>query len=196
MQKNDIKFCVCANGDTRYFHAGKCQACEGRGVRDEVREKVLKHNRVARQPTWEEYIAFDGAHCKNIYRSLANDWQCPGCVRTKYQILRWTIIFPKIPSARRPGWAGGYHSHHDHSGDKYMWTGRPVWFSPRFEPTIICEQCNSADANAKRKLELPSDFSFAPWEIRQFVLAHPHGKHLIDYPVALSIYSSLSDRLG
>jgi hypothetical protein len=57
---------------------------------------------------------------------------------------------------------------------------------------VICEQYNSADATAKRTLKLPKEFSFSPWEIRKFVLAYPHGKHLIDYRVAKAIYSALS----
>ncbi|MBB3917981.1 MULTISPECIES: hypothetical protein [Rhizobium] len=161
-------------------------------MRDLVREKVIKLNSVARRPTIEEFLAFDGAHCRNIYRALPDDWQCPGCLRTKYQVLRWTTLFPHIPSARRPGWAGGYHTHHDHAGDRYRWMIPPSWFSPRFEPTVICEQCNSADASAKRKLNLPKDFSFTPFEIRQFVIAHAHGKHLIDYRVAQAIFDAVA----
>ncbi len=191
MPSNAPRPCVCATGDIRYFRAGRCQACEGHGIRNQSREKVLDHNRVVRRPTLDEYLAFDGAHCKNIYRSLPEHWLCPGCLRTKCQVLRWTTLFPKNPAARSPGWAGGYHSHHDHTGDKYLWSGTPSSFTPRFEPTVICEQCNSADAAAKRKLKLPSEFSFSPLEIKQFVTTYPHGKHLINYRVALSIYAGL-----
>jgi len=100
------------------------------------------------------------------------------------------MLYPKLPS-KHLGWAGGYHKHHDHAGDKYLRGGRPAGFSPRFEPTVICEQCNSADGAVKRKLNLPQDFSFTPLEIRAFVKPQAHGKHLIDYRVAESIYSLL-----
>lgn len=182
--------CMCMKGDVRRFDNGRCLACQGTGVKNRVRERTLRHNFEAQRPTWHEYVAFDGAHCRNIYKSLAEDWQCPGCARTKYQILRWTMLYPNKPS-RRPGWAGGYHKHHDHAADKYIYTGRPSWFTPRFEPTVVCEQCNSADASAKRKLGLPKDFSFSPGEIGQFVLAFAHGRHLIDYEKARAIYSRL-----
>lgn len=193
MPANDSQLCVCATGDGRFISNGTCLACCGRGIRDQSREKVISHNRRAKRPTFEEFSAFDGAHCRNIYRALPENWQCPGCTRTKYQILRWTTLFPHIPAARRPGWAGGYHTHHDHAGDRYLWTKSPSWFVPRFEPTVVCEQCNSADASAKRKLKLPKDFSFSPTEIRQFVIPHAHGKHLINYYVAKAIFEELSE---
>ncbi|EGF93800.1 conserved hpyothetical protein [Asticcacaulis biprosthecium C19] len=60
----------------------------------------------------------------------------------------------------------------------------------RFKPVVICEQCNSADATAKRKLGLRKDFSFSPLEMRQFVRATPHGFHHIDYDLALRIYTN------
>ncbi len=141
-----------------------------------------------RIPSHEEYEAFDGAHCKNLYAGLPPQWSCPGCGRSRYQIMRWTVIYPKRPD-RHEGWAGGLHTHHDHGGDvPGRFFGGPA---ARFQPVVICEQCNSADGTAKRKLGLPSQFSFAPWEIRQFVEATPHGFHVIDYSKAELIYRQL-----
>lgn len=175
----------------RGFYNGICLACQGTGVKNRSREDTLKHNFEVRRPTWDEYLAFDGAHCRNIYKKLAEDWQCAACARTKFQILRWTMLYPNKPS-RYLGWAGGYHEHHDHAGDKYAHTGRSYYVAPRFAPTVVCEQCNSADASAKRKLKLPKDFSYSPREIGHFVIAFAHGKHLLDYQKAQSIYSQLS----
>ncbi|HBO3036061.1 TPA: hypothetical protein L4R07_006261 [Pseudomonas aeruginosa] len=185
--------CRCSKGDYRYFSHGHCLACQGTGIKNANREKLLKHNAEAKRPSMADYLAFDGAHCRNLYKGLAEDWQCPGCRRTKYQILRWTTLFPKIPSARRPGWAGGYHTHHDHACDRYGFGRTPVGYTPRFPPTVVCEQCNSADASAKRQLKLPEYFSFSPEEIRQFVLPYPHGKHLLDYRIARQIHASLQE---
>lgn len=59
----------------------------------------------------------------------------------------------------------------------------------RFETELICGDCNSADGAAKRKLGLPSDWSFAPGEIARFVSVTPHsGATVIDYAEALRIY--------
>lgn len=183
--------CACLNNNFSYFRDGRCLACLGTGIADRAREKVLKDNLIARRPTMDGYLGFDGAHCHKIHRTLPENWQCPGCLRNKFQILRWTTLNPKSPMARKKGWALGYHTHHDHAADKFGLSAPPVWFSPRFEPIVICEPCNTADGAAKRKLKLPKDFSFSPAEIRRFVTAFPHGKHLIDYRVAREIYWKL-----
>jgi len=142
-------------------------------------------NRNLKIPTQAEYAAFDGRHCRNLYRSLAEDRRCPGCARSKFEILRWTLLYPKLPT-RYEGWAGGYHRHHDH-GVGLIRFGR----GGRFPDTVVCEQCNSADGTAKRKLKLPGAFSFAPSEIRAFVTATPHGFHVIDFAVAQAIFDAL-----
>jgi hypothetical protein len=186
-----IRPCVCVKGDLQFYANGQCIACKGTQVQDTYRAGVLKNNLNVKCPSIEEYLAFDGAHCHRIYNRLSEDWRCPGCWRTKFEILRWTILYPHKPESRRPGWAGGYHEHHDHAGDKYLRTGQPLLFHSRFTPIVVCEQCNSADSAAKRKLNLPADFSYSPWEIRQFVTSYAHGKHLVDYQIAHGIYLAL-----
>lgn len=144
-----------------------------------------------RVPTLEEYLSFDGAHCHGIYKTLSDDWACPGCRRSKFQILRWTMLFPKLPS-RREGWAGGYHSHHDHGADEVLGSAlENPRSAPRFAREVICEQCNAADAAAKRKLALPSRFSFSPSEIRTFVRPTAHGFHEVDYEMAHRMYQQV-----
>ncbi len=61
----------------------------------------------------------------------------------------------------------------------------------RFPDELICGDCNSADGIAKRKLALPSEWSFSPSEIARFVTVGPHsGATHIDYGEALRIYNS------
>lgn len=146
----------------------------------------LRDNHNLRVPTREEFEAFDGAHCKGIYRALPAGWRCPGCDRNTYEVLRWTLRFPKSP-APFEGWAAGYHKHHDHATDPFRYGQTDQRITPRFEACVLCEQCNSADGTAKRRLGLPKEFSFTPGEIRQFVKAVPHGFHEIDYDVAAAI---------
>lgn len=186
-----IRPCVCVKGDLQFYANGQCIACKGTGVQDTYRVGVLKNNLNAKRPSFEEYLSFDGAHCHRIYKRLSEDWRCPGCWRTKFEILRWTILFPHKPESRRPGWAGGYHEHHDHACDRYFSPGGLSSCKPRFAPSVVCEQCNSADSAAKKVLKLPTDFSFSPTEIRQFVSAYAHGKHLVDYQIAHAIYLAL-----
>ena len=79
----------------------------------------------------------------------------------------------------------GLHKHHDHSAEMLE---REV---PRFEQTIICDQCNAADGTAKRKLALPPKFSFSPLEISWFVIPRAHEKHEIIYLAAQSVYEAV-----
>lgn len=156
----------------------ECLRCLGSGLRDKVREAVLAKNAVRRIPTEIEKAAFTGAHCKNLWASITHAWRCPGCGRSKTELLRWTTLFSDRPNPY-PGWAAGLHKHHDH--------GYPA----RFPETLVCEQCNAADGAVKRKLGLPKKFSFSPGEIRGFVVAVPHGFHLVDYATAARIYAAV-----
>lgn len=157
-----------------------CLHCFGTGDTDPRRELTLKRNRERRIPTQEEILRFDGAHCKRLYASIGLDWRCPGCHRTKYQLMRWTRLFPTKPNWYM-GWAVGLHKHHDHGS----WPGR-------FPETLVCEQCNNADTAAKKELKLPKNFSFSPAEIRCFVIPIPHGWHLINYAAAQQLYRAVS----
>lgn len=158
----------------------QCERCFGTGITDRRRDATLKRNNERRIPTPEEVLAFDGGHCKRLYASIGPDWRCPGCHRTKYQVMRWTERFPNSPNSFM-GWVVGLHKHHDHGG-------RPA----RFPETLVCEQCNSADAAAKKELKLPQNFSFSPAEIRCFVIAIAHGWHLINYGAAQRLYVAAS----
>jgi hypothetical protein len=135
-------------------------------------------------PTIEEFESHDGLHYKNLWREVGDHWFCPSCKRSKYQIMRWAKRFPNSPKAFM-GWVAPLHKHHDHSAP-YMST------NGRFPMTIICDQCNSSDGTAKRKLKLPKNFSFSPEQIGCFVKATPHGKHKIDYEMAMAIYESIN----
>lgn len=137
-----------------------------------------------RIPTEQEFNAFKGAHCHQLWLRVGSDWVCPCCHRNKFQILRWTKRNPGKPS-QFYDWMATLHEHHDHSvGWNYK---RPA----RFQNKIICGQCNSADGVAKRQLKLPTDFSFSPQEISRFVIAIPHGRHKIDKELAAEVYRGI-----
>jgi hypothetical protein len=173
-----ISGCDCVHStDVGSAAVASCLRCLGSGVTDRRRDAVLKHNRERRIPTQAEMLAFDGAHCHKLYTALCADWRCPGCGRSKYELIRWTMLFPHHPD-KHPGWAAGLHMHHDHGA------------APRrFDDTLMCEQCNSADKDAKRELGLPKEFSFSPQEIKRFVIGTPHGRHLLNYAAAAQAYA-------
>ena len=144
----------------------------------------MKRERTPKIPTAEEFAAYRGAHYHQLWARVGPDWTCPSCKRSKFQILRWTMRFPRT-AERFEDWMAGLHEHHDHARS---WDGIGV---ARFHPTVLCDQCNAADGAAKRRLKLPEHFSFSPMEIAQFVTATPHGKHVIDLALAERIYRSL-----
>src|ERR1700686_5300542 len=100
-----------------------------------------------RIPTDEEYRAHLGSHCAKLWASLDDLWRCPGCKRTKRQLMEYkagkTYVGVKTPV----GWRVALHRHHDHRTD--------MGLNPRFPETTICGPCNSADGLAKRRLRLP-----------------------------------------
>ncbi len=141
--------------------------------------------KITKIPTLEDFQNYDGLHCHILWRKVGDHWICPICDRTKYQIMRWTMRFPTKPN-RFEDWVAVLHRHHDHS-ESVRGVG-----NGRFPATIVCDQCNSADGLAKRKLGLPENFSFSPDEIRYFVTATPHGKHKVSFEIARRIYEELT----
>lgn len=140
-----------------------------------------------RVPSIAEYEAHDGLHYRVLWVRVGADWTCPGCGRSRYQIMRWTKRFPGTPAAFM-GWVAPLHTHHDHARD---YEGG----IERFRPTVVCDQCNAADGRAKRQLKLPPDFSFAPEELARFVTGTPHSKHAINLELAREIYNQVCARL-
>lgn len=134
-------------------------------------------------PPMEVFLAFKGAHAHQLWARVGPDWVCPCCKRTKYQLMCWTKRAPNTPQAFMD-WIAVLHTHHDHSVE--FWERR----APRFEEAVICHQCNVADGQAKRKLQLPKNFSFSPEEIAMFVSATPHAPHKYDLAIAKRLYES------
>jgi len=109
-------------------------------------------------PTIEDYREFDGGYSPAIWAVLWDEWRCPSCDRTKFQIMRWTKRFPAGRNGGHyMGWQAAFAVHHDHGSDRFGF-GADGMFLPRgperFEKAIICDHCNGADGAAKRKLDL------------------------------------------
>ena len=138
-------------------------------------------------PTNENYFAYNGAHCHYLWNHIPESWRCPGCGRSKYQVMRWTNRFVKNGVRCKPykDWIAVLHRHHDHAKTS---TTR------RFNETVICDQCNVVDGAVKKKLKIYGYFSFSPSEIKQFIKATPHGRHRIDYVKAREIYERVNSR--
>jgi len=137
-----------------------------------------------KRPSMEDFQNYTGLHCHRIWAEVGSNYVCPSCGRNKFQILHWTKRFPNKPTAFYD-WVATLHRHHDHSDNSMRRN------SGRFPETIICGQCNASDGAAKRKLNLPKNFSFSPSEIGQFVQSTPHDKHTLDFQKADEIYRRL-----
>lgn len=123
-------------------------------------------------------------------------WQCKGCRRDKYEIVRRT------KDGKTYGKIVIHHCHsHYLSGrvpflDKLNVIGRlrVVQVLERFRPTEVCEDCNNADAVAKRAVGAPFWFSFAPVEIHEFIEANPYKNHVVINDAAQSVYERATAR--
>lgn len=140
-------------------------------------------------PTYEDYQNHNGLNYHQLWNSIGDGWVCPGCGRNKFQIMKWTRRFPNSPNSFM-GWVAALHKHHDHS------IGFCEPGQTRFPETLICGQCNSTDGVVKRKLKLPSNFSFSTREMNTFIRATPHGRHEINYDLALAIFNLFAANLG
>lgn len=151
----------------------------------------IPKEKALRVPTQEDFDKYSGGHTFKKWSALPPDWRCPACKRSKFQLLTWTKCLTGYGGIL-PGeyqWLAPIHEHHDHRSDNGI-------DSPRFAPTLICGNCNSADASVKRRLRLPSQFSFSPSELGQFVTGYPHDRVTADPEIAKKIYAELLFFLG
>ncbi|MCP3042184.1 hypothetical protein K6X14_03340 [Xanthomonas euvesicatoria pv. allii] len=141
-----------------------------------------KTRKYSRMPTTAEISAFTGMHCHALYaEAVAQNWHCPSCKRHVYELIRWTEI-------RGPSWRQRFGDEHG-MGFTIVLTKHHCHGHGRFAQTLICGDCNSADGAVKRKLRLPTTWSFSPQEIGQFVTVAPHsGQTTIDYVKARELY--------
>lgn len=134
-----------------------------------------------KRPTWDDYLAYGGEHCLNLWQRLGDDWRCPVCGRSKFETLPLTrkIWYPGLgPIKNKPymGWKSAPHVHHYHQGDLNGFRSGPTCS----EETVSCDQCNSVDVTVKRRFRdrMDSGFSFSPREIRRIAGATAHSPHV------------------
>lgn len=127
-------------------------------------------------------------------------WTCPGCGREKLEIARLNtngeIMCHLV-------------EHHDHmkdvlkrrfqeisiSREKVIANAEAEKFAKRssmmisaFENTIVCVDCNNADAVAKKVVKAHPDFSFSSQELRQFINSTSNHPHQINEESAKKIW--------
>lgn len=130
------------------------------------------------------------------------NWRCPCCKRGKIEIVRLNA---------HGHLKGDIHEHHDHvidsvrkeftlasenlpeiladkSAKKFF--QRIAFGFSAYDNTLICSDCNDADAKAKKllKFKTGSYFSFSPKEISEFIIVEPNKAHEIDTEKAYQVW--------
>ncbi|WP_210515220.1 hypothetical protein [Pantoea ananatis] len=141
-----------------------------------------------------------GAHLNKWWVMTPVDWICPCCKRRKSEIVRLN---------KHNYLTCQLHEHHDHMKEvvksifEDLSTKRDAIVADElsekfaikasfalsaYDNTIICFDCNKADADAKRLVKCHKFFSFSPKEISEFVCASPNSEHRIDSDKAVEVW--------
>lgn len=123
------------------------------------------------------------------------DWRCRPCLRSKPEIARVD------KNGRLLCQIVLHHDHFDQYVPDDVRKGlRNVSFTAevagrdhltRFLPELICQDCNTADAAAKKIVGAPSVFSFAPHEIALMIRVTANEPHKVKAEVARELYEDL-----
>lgn len=136
-------------------------------------------------------------------------WSCPACGRDKAKIFRLSSTNVLLA---RLDW------HHDHLEERLKpmlkakfgekWVDRVLPATgrlqdrlnamiARFEPGLVCIDCNNVDGRFKAEFDDISPWlSFSPKEIRTFITPRPHMEHEIDFKAARNLYETLLPKIA
>lgn len=191
------------------------QAPDFQTLSDEELEKVLRMRDGPWSTTIRSAMAHFGATSLDLNSHWASEhqgWVCPGCNRSKPDLLRLT---------KQGVLKANLEIHHDHLADYFKgelrsrfgigWSAELSSFqSPvsrsafggqkhvdhlgvglleRFERTLICSDCNTVDGLIKSKVPgIDKFFSLRPSEIAACIVAAPRTTHRIDIEKAAAVW--------
>lgn len=134
------------------------------------------------------------------WAGTAQSWTCPCCDRSKYQISR---------TGNKGQILAKLVIHHDHMGeamtaafhDAFKAAGTKVeqinglrlvehmgHAFAAYDEVLVCEDCNNADAEAKKAVNAPRYFSFSLGQIQRFIIAGDHRAHQVDSAQARTVW--------
>jgi len=174
---------------------------------DEVRQHPLTRHSDGRWSALSQVLKSDfeteRMNLNEAWAMTSLAWRCPACGRKKIDIARKTESGVILCQLER---------HHDHLGDlaarilrETAWLDNtdPLYIQrkracalvlplvERFAETLVCMDCNAADAAMKKDLggRVHRDFSFSPGEIGAFVDARPNLAHELNFEKGLEIWA-------
>jgi rubredoxin len=145
----------------------------------------------------------DRADMTEWWAMTPQTWICPGCDRSKPDLVRLNAHGELMCRLVE---------HHDHMGDALedrfvfhsttrdevvatqlgkKFAARSAPMVSAYDNTIVCNDCNNADADAKRLVGAPRHLSFSPREIRRFINPRANEPHHIDVAVAQTVLSEI-----
>jgi len=150
-----------------------------------------------------KHFQTDRLNLNEAWASTPLEWTCPACKRPKVEIARKTSSGVLLCQLER---------HHDHLRDAAMtimretaWQGVPdeqlsqrkracaavLPLIERFAETLVCIDCNAADAAMKSDLgrSVHRSFSFSPSEIGAFIIVGPNTPHDRDAALGREIWA-------
>lgn len=147
-----------------------------------------------------EKFSANGMDLNRWWVFTPSEWICPSCKRSKPDIVR----------RNKHGYLTGHlHEHHDHMIDfvkeeftrisesrnvvvadllSKRFVARTAFALSAYDHTVVCSDCNAADAKAKKIVLAPKEFSFSPLEIGKFIISHPNKEHEIDAVLAKNVW--------
>ncbi|MEO8390725.1 hypothetical protein [Polaromonas sp.] len=159
------------------------------GVNSPVSLAIKRHHKV------------DDFEMNSNWIGSSQDWFCPCCNRSKFQITRvgskGQILAKSVV-------------HHDHMGEAlkrafheaFEAAGTDVEQNEgqrlveriggafaAYEEVLVCEDCNNADTNAKKLVGSPAYFSFSVSQIARFIAPKIHQPHEVDEATAQKVWS-------
>ncbi|WP_197734987.1 hypothetical protein [Photobacterium damselae] len=142
----------------------------------------------------------DGAHLNRWWVMTPVTWKCPCCCRTKDQIVRLN---------KNNFLTCQLHEHHDHMKDvvKELFESfstkqnvvvadelsekfaiKTAFSLSAYDNTVVCFDCNKADAVAKKIVQAHRYFSFSPKQISEFLTVTPNEEHKVDQQKAMQVW--------
>lgn len=142
----------------------------------------------------------DGAHLNRWWVMTPVTWKCPCCNRAKDQIVRLN---------KNDFLTCQLHEHHDHMKDvvkelfedfstrqnvvvadelSEKFAIKTAFSLSAYDNTVVCFDCNKADAVAKKIVQAHRYFSFSPKQISEFLIVTPNEEHKVDQQKASQVW--------